>query len=71
MKGDDPDNLATNALLIMISDLKKTWHVSMTYFTTRKLNTDILSYLILESMKLLRKAGCLVNAVNFDSAAKI
>ena len=70
IKGEDPDNIATNVLVIMISGLKKPWYVPLAYFLTNKLNADILSQLILESIKMLHETGCLVHAVIFDGAAK-
>ena len=70
IKGEDPDNIATNALVIMISGLKKPWHVPLAYFLTNKLNADILAQLIQGSIKMLHEIGCLVHAVIFDGAAK-
>ena len=69
IKGEDPDNIATN-VLVVISGLKKPWYVPLAYFLTNKLNADILSQLILESIKMLHETGCLVHAVIFDGAAK-
>ena len=70
IKGEDPDNIATNALVIMISGLKKPWHVPLAYFLTHNLNADILAHLIQESITILHEIGCLVHAVIFDGAAK-
>ena len=69
IKGEDPDNISTNALVIMISGLKKPWHQPLAYFLRDKLNADIVAQLIQESIKM-HEIGCLVHAVIFDGAAK-
>ena len=55
IKGEEADNIAINPLVIMISGLKKPWHIPLAYFLTNKLNVDILSQLILGSIKCFMK----------------
>ncbi len=70
IKAEDPDNIATNALVIMVSGLKKPWYIPLAYFFTNKLNSEILSQLIKESIKMLHEIGAQVFAVIFDGASK-
>ena len=70
IKAEETDTIATNALVIMISGLKKPWYVPLGYFLTNKLNGDILCQLINESIKMLSEVGCFVHAVVFDGAPK-
>ncbi len=43
MKGEDPDNIATNVLVIMASGLKKSWQMPIGYFLTSKTTSAIQS----------------------------
>ena len=69
-KAEDPDNIATNALVIMIGSLKKPLSIPLGYFVTHKLNSDVLCQLIKESIKMLHEVGGHVHAVIFDDASK-
>ena len=70
IKAEDPDNIATNVLVIMIGSLKKPLRILLGYFLTHKLNSDLLCQLIKESIKMLREVGAHVHAVIFDGASK-
>ena len=49
----DPDNIATNVLVIMAAGLKKSWLVPIGYFLTNKTTSDTQAQLVLEAIKLL------------------
>ena len=70
IKGEEPDTIASNALVLMVSGLKKPWYVPLAYFLTDKLNSDILHQLIIESIKMLCEVGAEVHAIVFDGAPK-
>ncbi len=71
MKGEDPDNIATNVLVIMASGLKKSWQMPIGYFLTSKTTSAIQSQLVLEAIKLLyNKAKIVVRSVTFDGPTK-
>ena len=70
IKAEYPDNIATNVLLILIANLKKSFHIPLAYFLTNKLNSDVLCQLIKESIKMLNEVGTQVHAVVFDGASK-
>ena len=52
IKGEEIDNIAKNALVIMVSGLKKPWYVPLAYFLTDKLNANVLCQLITEAIKI-------------------
>ena len=70
IKGEEIDNIAKNALVIMVSGLKKPWYVPLAYFLTDKLNANVLCQLITEAIKILTEIGANVHAVVFDGAPK-
>ena len=71
IRGEEPDKIASNALVLMVSSLKKPWYVPLAYFLTDKLNYDILYQLIIESIRMLCEVGAEVHAIVFDSAPKL
>ena len=70
IKAEDPYNIATNVLVILIGSLKKPLSIPLGYFLTHKLNSDVLCQLIKESIKMLHEVGAHVHAVIFDGASK-
>ena len=69
-QGEDVDNIATNALVVMVAGLKKPWSVPLAYFLTDKLNANVLCQLIKESIGILTEVGANVHAIVFDGAPK-
>ena len=69
-QGEDVDNIATNALVVMVAGLKKPWSVPLAYFLTDKLNANVLCQLITESIEILTEVGANVHAIVFDGAPK-
>ena len=68
---EEPDTIASNALVLMVSGLKKPWYVPLAYFLPDKLNSDILHQLIIESIRMLCEVGAEAHAFVFDGAPKI
>ena len=62
---EQPDTIASNALVLMVSGLKKPWYVSLVYFLTYNLNSDILYQLIIESIRMRCEVGAEVRAIVF------
>ena len=73
IKGEEIDNIAKNALVIMVSGLKKPWYVPLAYFLTDKLNANVVCQLITEAIKIIKivtEIGANVHPVVFDGAPK-
>ena len=68
--GEEIDNIANNALVIMVSGLKKPWYVPLAYLLTDKVNANVLCQLITESIRILTEVGANVHAIVFDGAPK-
>ena len=69
-QGEDIDNIATNALVVMVAGLKKPWSVPLAYFITDKLNANVLCQVITESIGIWTEVGANVHAIVFDGAPK-
>lgn len=70
-KNEDPDNIATNVLVIMAAGLKKSWQMPIGYFLANKTTSATQSQLVLEAIKLLyNKAEIIVKSVTFDGPTK-
>ena len=68
IKGEKVNTIATNALVIMVSGLKKPWYTPIAYFLTNSLNAMVLCQIIKESIKMLSETGASVHAIVFDGA---
>ena len=69
VKAEDPDNIATNVLVIMAARPTKSSNANCVFSYTRKTSV-IQAQLILEAIKLLYLEGIIVKSVTFDGPTK-
>ena len=70
IKGEKIDNIATNALFILVSGLKKPWYTPIAYFLTNSVSAAVLCQIIQESIKMVCETGANVQVIVFDGAPK-
>lgn len=70
IRGEDPENIATNVLVIMAVGLKSPWQMSIAYFLTSKTNSEIQAQLIKKAIILLFHENIIVKSVTFDGPTK-
>ena len=70
IRGEDPENIATNVLAIISVGLKSPWQMPIAYFPTNKTSSEIQAQLIKKAIILLLHENIIVKAITFDGAAK-
>ena len=70
IRGEDPENIATNALVIMAVGLKSPWQMPIAYFLTSKTISETQAQLIKKAIILLFHENIIVKLVTFDGPTK-
>ena len=63
IKGEKIYTIATNALFIMVSGLKKPWYTPIAYFLTNSVSTAVLCQIIQQSIKMVCETGANVQGI--------
>ena len=67
---EEPDSVASNALVVMAAGLKHPWFHPIGYFLVDCVNSKMQAQIINEGINLLTDAGLEVHGVTFDGCAK-
>jgi hypothetical protein len=70
IKGENPENMATNVLVVMAVGLKAHWKIPIAYFLTNRTNSEIQAQIIKSSITLLYNESIIVKSVTFDGPTK-
>ena len=70
IKGENPENMATNVLVVMAVGLKSNWKIPIAYFLTNRTNSEIQAQIINSSVSLLYNESIIVKSVTFDGPTK-
>ena len=67
---EEPDSIATNALVVMAVGLKRPWFHPVAYFLVDRITSKMQAQIINEAISLLTEASLEVHGVTFDGCAK-